>query len=98
MSVRPSAELNAKSETCVGFGTMLKTSAVIGAGKPTYTSTCPSFDSGGHDGNWASVHLIDVASGLDMRPGGRSTRTFLTLPSAMPPVLFSVKSVTPTSG
>jgi hypothetical protein len=39
-----------------------------------------------------------VASGLEIRPGGRSTRMFLTLPSGIPPVLLNLKLVMPTNG
>src|SRR3954453_16364511 len=57
----------------------------------------PSWVSLGHDGNAACGHW-GVASGLDTRPGGRSTRMFLTLPSGPSTVLLNVKLVTPVNG
>ena len=81
MSERPNTgALNAKSETCPACGTMLKTGDGGNVPSRVVSVSVPSCVSIGHDGNGACGHF-GVASGLDTRPGGRSTRTFLTLPS-----------------
>jgi hypothetical protein len=47
-----------------------------------------------------AVVQCGAASGLTLNPGGRSTRTSLTLPSGVPsnPVVLNEKSVMPNGG
>src|SRR3954469_656571 len=61
------------------------------------SSSVPSCVFDGQFGNCASVHF-GVACGFEIRPGGRSTRMSLTLPSGSSPLLLNEKSVTPENG
>src|SRR3954454_19112770 len=61
------------------------------------SSSVPSCVFDGQFGNCASVHF-GVACGFEIRPGGRSTRMSLTLPSGNSRLLLNEKSVTPENG
>src|SRR5262249_26170328 len=92
--------LNAKSLTWPACGTRLYTDASMNALTPPTEATVltiPICVSVGQFGKVACGHW-GTPLGLEIRPGGTSTRTLLTVPSGAPLFRLTLKSVTAVNG